>query len=297
MSDSLVDVLFLCSHCIIINSRDVIRVLGRIAKDIPISLHGASLLHAACRYGRTELTRLLVQKVPEIMFSITNEAYNPLHVAVVHQHLNIVKILVQSQTNHSNGPSHKQEEPGRDRSFSESLHLQRARFGEPTMSGHTVLHLAVALKSTDILRVLLKHHRKLKLNYEASKCGYTPLHLAVFLNHIECAKLLLKCGANPNASLNFSSLLAEELSNISRSILSEAVINKNLNLLQLLIDYGGEDKGHSAIRICIPSAEHRSFIVPLLGSLIHLDDGLKVNKQTARVVKSGIAEWGNLKLT
>lgn len=282
--------MFLCSHCIIINSRDVVRVLGRIAKDIPISLHGASLLHAACRYGRTELTRLLVQKVPEIMFSITNEAYNPLHVAVVHQHIDIVKILVQSQTT-------QPKEPGRDRSLSESLRLQQARFGEPTMSGHTVLHLAVALKNTEILRVLLKHHRKIKVNYEASKCGYTALHLAVFLNHFECAKLLLKCGANPNASLNFSSPLAEDLSNISRSILSEAVINKNFNLLQLLIDYGGEDKGHSAIRICIPSAEHKTFLVPLLGSLIRLDDGLKVNKQASRKVKPGIAEWGSLKLT
>ena len=274
----------------------MVRVLGRITKDIPISLHGASLLHAACRYGRTQLTQLLVQKVPDIMFSITNEAYNPLHVAVVHQHLDIVKTLVLSQVGRAK--SRKISEAGgeKESSLRESLHLQQARFGEPTMSGHTVLHFAVALNNVDILHLLLKHHRKLKLSYEASKCGYTPLHLAVFLNHSECAKLLLKCGANPNACVS-ATPNAEELSHISSSILSEAVINKNLGLLQLLLDYGGEDKGHGAIRLCIPSAEHKDFIVPLLGSLVRLDDGLKLNKQTARKVKTGLAEWANLQLT
>ena len=270
----------------------MVRVLGRITKDIPISLHGASLLHAACCYGRAELTRLLVDKMSEILFSITNEAYNPLHVAVVHQHLEIVKILVLSSPR-----AHRGAEPGaseRDASFSGSLHLQQARFGEPTMSGHTALHFAVALNNTDILKVLVRHHRRLKLSYEAARCGYTALHLAVFLNHSDCARVLLKAGANPNASL--SSPCAGELTHISRSILSEAVINKNLGLLQTLIDCGGEDRGHSAIKLCIPSAEHRRFIIPLLGSLIRLDDGVKLNKQAGRKVKTGVAEWGSLQL-
>ena len=162
------------------------------------------------------------------------------------------------------------------------------------MSGHTVLHFAVALNNTDILRVLVKHHRRLRLSCEAAKCGYTALHLAVFLNHTDCARLLLKAGANPNASLSPASP-AGELTSISRSILSEAVINKNLSLLQTLIDFGGEDRGHSAIRLCIPSAEHRRFVVPLLGSLVRQDDRVKPTKQ--KKVKTGVAEWGNLQLS
>ena len=162
------------------------------------------------------------------------------------------------------------------------------------MSGHTVLHFAVALNNADIVKVLVRHHRRLKLSCEAAKCGYTALHLAVFLNHSECARILLKSGANPNASL--SQTTTGELTHISRSILSEAVINKNLGLLQTLIDYGGEDRAHSAIKICIPSAEHRRFIIPLLGSLIRLDDGVKLNKQPGRKVKTGVAEWTNLQL-
>ena len=291
-------VVYVHRHCILINNRNMVRVLGRISKDIPISLHCSSLLHAACRYGCLDLTRLLISKMPEIMFSITNEAYNPLHVAVVHQHIDIVKTLVQTQVSRTQYRTRQPSEPGseRENSFCESLHLNQARFGEATMSGHTVLHFAVAVNNTDVLHILLKHLRRLKINSEGAKCGYTALHLAVFLNHSECAKLLLKAGANPNACL-CSTPTAEELSNISCTILSEAVINKNLKLLQSLIDFGGEDKGHCAIRLCIPSAEHRGFIEPLLGSLVRLDDGLKINKQTTRKVKTGVAEWGGLQLT
>lgn len=278
----------------------MVRVLGRINKDVPISLHGASILHAACRYGHTQLTQLLINKMPEILFSITNEAYNPLHVAVVHQHINIVKLLVENQSRSSSsrgsrrgegGPARKQ---GYELSLVESLHLQQARFGEPAMTGHTALHFAVALDNRDILRILIKNRRRLKLSCESNKCGYTALHLAVFLNHTECSQLLLKSGANPNTTL---SLPQCDLNNITTGILSEAVINKNLGLLQTIINYGGEDRDHSAIKLCIPSAEHRNFIVPLLAGLVRMDDGVKLNKQATRKIKTGIAGWANLQLT
>ena len=38
-----------CRQCVLINSQDLVRVLGRLAKDIPHTLHDASLLHVACR--------------------------------------------------------------------------------------------------------------------------------------------------------------------------------------------------------------------------------------------------------
>lgn len=286
-------------QCIIINNRDLVRVLGRITKDIPISLHGANLLHAACRYGRVELVHLLIKKVPDIMFGITNEAYHALHIAVVHQHPDIIRALIQSHVTLSQTSVHRSSEipRERERSMSESLPFTYLKFGDPTMSGHTVLHFAVALNNSEILKLLLKHHRKLRLNIEASKCGYTPLHLAVFLNHIEAARHLLKSGANPNTSLSPSPTV--QLQNITSTVLGEAVINKNPDLLQLLIDFGGEDKCHDGLKICIPSAEHRDFIVPLLGSLIKCDDGIKVSKlvKKDRGIKTGIAEWSNIQLT
>ena len=38
-----------CRQCVLINNQDLVRVLSRLAKDIPHTLHDASLLHAACR--------------------------------------------------------------------------------------------------------------------------------------------------------------------------------------------------------------------------------------------------------
>ena len=274
----------------------MVRMLGRISKDVPISLHGASLLHAACRYGRLELVTLLIARIPEIMFSITNEAYNPLHIAIVHQHIDIVKLLIKTQTGKSSGSHQPGSESTPEKEVS-PCNVSQVRLGDSTHSGHTALHFAVALNNNELLHVLLKHRRMLKLNIEASGCGYTPLHLAVYLNHSQSARLLLKSGANPNAS---TTPVAVELSNISSSVLSEAVINKNRDLLQMLIEFGAEDESHDAIKLCIPSAEHRSFIVPLLGSLVKVDNSHKVSKQQARkdkVVKVGIAKWGNVQLT
>ena len=264
-------------------------------------MHGANLLHAACRYGKIELARLLTEKVPDILYGVTNEAYHSLHIAVVHQYPDIVRLLIQWQINFfrtGNQPRLREVSASeRERSLSESLPFSHLKFSDPTVSGHTILHFAVATNNDEILRVLLKYHRKMKLNIDAAKCGYTALHLAAFLNHISAARQLLKSGANPNTSLSSSSTI--ELQNISSSTLSEAVINKNLDLLKLLIDFGAEDKGHEGLKICIPSAEHRDFIVPLLGSLVKCDDSIKVSKPARkdRGLKSGLAEWANIQLT
>ena len=36
-------------QCVLINNPELVKVLSRLAKDIPHTLHDASLLHAACR--------------------------------------------------------------------------------------------------------------------------------------------------------------------------------------------------------------------------------------------------------
>ena len=38
-----------CRQCVLINNPELVKVLSRLAKDIPHTLHDASLLHAACR--------------------------------------------------------------------------------------------------------------------------------------------------------------------------------------------------------------------------------------------------------
>lgn len=59
-------------------------------------------------------------------------------------------------------------------SFTLSSKSVLAKFRAPTHSGHTVLHLAVALNILEILSHLLKHLRRV-MNIDASETATTPL--------------------------------------------------------------------------------------------------------------------------
>ena len=276
--------------------------MGRIAKDVPVSLIDASLLHAACRYGQVNLVCLLLQKFPETVLSVTNEWYHPLHVAVAYSNLELTKILVYtqvlvSQSRYSRVTGSILLETSEHLSFPLSSKPVQAKFGAPTLSGHTVLHLAVAMNNLEILSHLLKHLKDLSMSIDANDCHYTPLHLAVYLNHFEAAQILLRKGANANSRIDSSNC---EKVTLSPTPLAEAAINKNLRILHLLLEYGGEDKHHDALKACLPM-RHCEMIVPLLSSLIKCDDAYKSSKQPTRKerqkIKMGTIDWSNLQLT
>ncbi len=170
-----------------------------------------------------------------------------------------------------------------------------AKFGSSTMSGHTVLHFAVAVRDHDSLRYMLKYSRELQLSVNANECGYTALHLAVFLNNQDAIQLLLRKGANPNTRLDNSTL---DKVDISRSPLSEAVINKNTVALNMLLEGGADDRHHDALKACIPVHMSHDLLLPLLGSLVRADDSHRPVKtsQTNRRIKMAAVEWSNLSL-
>ena len=277
----------------------LVKVLSRIAKDIPISLHNASMLHAACRYRRVELAQLLTKKFPSIILSVTNEGYHALHLAVAYKQIDICHVLVQTQVEwyqnrhlvlsrvHDATPV----ENGRE--------YIPGKFGSATLSGHSVLHFAVAVNQLDILSLLLKRMKELQINVNASECGYTALHLAVYLNNCSAAAMLLSKGANPNTCID---PVYDKL-NISLTPLAEATVHRNLKMLVTILEAGGEDKNHDAIKVCLPSPSHQEMVVPLLGSLIKCDDGMKGNKHMTRKerqsqrIKTGLIDWTNLQLT
>ena len=285
-------------QCILINSHELVKVLSRIAKDIPISLHNASMLHAACRYKRVELVRLLTRKFPSIILSLTNEGYHALHIAVAHKQVDICHVLVQTQVE-----LYQKRYLGSSRETpvvesGQELAGTLGKFGAATISGHSVLHFAVALNQTDILALLLRRQKELQINIEANVCGYTALHLAVYLNNCDAVAMLLKNGANPNTCIDPK----HDTLNISHTPLAETTVHKNLKILMALLNSGAEDKNHDAINVCLRSLSHRDMVVPLLGSLIKCDDGVKGNKSSRKErhvqrIKTGVIDWTNLQLT
>ncbi len=256
------------------------------------------LFHNSLRYGRENLGRLLIEKVPEIMLSMTNEGYHPLHIAVASGHLGIVKILVQTQVQCSQTRYTHLTSSGVNIEGSLTRAGLVAKYGATTLSGHTVLHIAVALNDTDILSYLLRHLREIQLNIDNCDCGYTALHLAVYLNHYQAAQILLRKGACVNSRIDTAHFDIV----LSRTPLTEAAVNRNLELVNLLVEYGAEDKYHDALRVCLPSSQHVDFVVPLLGTLVKNEDGSKtmkpqhVSRKDRQKMKLGAIDWSNLQL-
>ena len=278
----------------------MVRVLGRISRDVPICLQDATLLHAACHYGRLELATLLIEKVPKLILDLTMEGYNALHVAVAHRSLDVVRLLIRKQiqlNTHRHTGLHASSIEG-SASHHEVSRSSRVpdRLGAPTRTGHTVLHFAVANNDRDTLSHLLKHLRDLQLGVDANECGYTPLHLAIFLNLSEVAHMLLRKAANANTRLDPT--VQDKLASISRTPLSEAVLNKSPNCLNLLLEHGAEDKHHDALNFSLH--QNPDVVVPLLGSLIKADDlhkpGYKQSHKDRRM-KTAAIDWSHLKLS
>ena len=220
---------------------------------------------------------------------MTSEGYNALHIAVAHGHLDVVKLLTQKQIGWL--------QRSRAHMTESSLHSDPshgvAKFGTATMSGHTALHFAVAVNNLEVLVYLLKHHRELQLTVDAKECGYTSLHLAVYLNRKELVELLLRKDANPNARVDPTTL---DRVSISKSPLAETVINKNMAILNLLLESNADDRYHDALNICVPSRQQHDFVVPLLGSLVKHDERQKLPGKKERRVKMSTVDWSGLNL-
>ena len=290
-------------------------------RDIPISLNNASLLHAACRYGRLELVRLLTKKYPSIILSVTDEGYHALHLAVVYKQIYICKVLIQTQLEQNVirclPSTQVQASTPLIENECKSVKIPR-KFGTTTVSGHSVLHFAVALNLIDILSLLLTYQNELQININANDCGYTALHLAVHLNNCEAVTLLLQKGANANYT-SIGPILDDNISrtsigstyddnihhrsinstfdnlNISRTPLAEAAVHKSLKNLMILLDFGAEDTNGDVLKVCLPSSSHQEMVVPLLGSLIKCDDSKKQKSQKEHL-KRGVINWTNLQL-
>lgn len=107
--------------------------------------------------------------------------------------------------------------------------------------------ICVEHDSVDCIKLLLNHlndsiHQKIittdflrNLLNRQYKYGLTLLHYAAELRSTECAQLLLDTGADPNISAN-----DELLSYYNNTPMHIACLKGNLNMLKLLVRYGGK---------------------------------------------------------
>ena len=173
----------------------------------------------------------------------------------------------------------------------------------PTNTGHTPLHMSVALSEREITSLFLSHAKQLSLSLEGSACGYTALHLAVHFNQPEMAVLLLSNGANPNASL------AGEMGGLAKNPLAEAAINNNPLMIRTLVGYGAEDRRHDALNYALsqdstqPNGLKPEVIPLLFGSLVKCDENAtKTLTQSRKESRShrhkmAVVEWNGLDMT
>ena len=280
----------LSRRCSLVNSQEVVKVFSTISRDVPVLLHGATILHLACYHGNIELVKQLLLHFPPLLYAQTREGYDPLHTAVLHRRHNIVQLLIlthmQSQLSRLQGPSREGGVAQEEGSYQDSL-------GGGTASGHTSLHFAVANGDVAMVTELVRHLNDLKLAMDSSGCGYTALHMGVLLRHTSIVSLLLHKGAGPNTHIDKS--MADRL-RIGATPLAEAVLGGSKGVVDILLEHGAEDRQHEALKVCFKSPNHSGMIPPIMGSLLRLDDiGLKERRKGSRV-KPGLVDWSGLQL-
>ena len=280
-------------NCNLLNSSSLVTILNRVSRDIPIFLHSASLLHAACHYNNTYLVQQILDRFPSLLYSATSEGYTPMHIAICNGHIDSLQLLIEAHVS-----------VNRQRSSSGALPRPRAPSSfnnrscvTSTVTGHNVIHFAVALNNLDILSYLVQLQKPLSISLDEQKCGYTPLHLAVHLKQIKSANLLLTSSALPN-----SMLTSKSISTMSTSPLAEATVNIDKNMVELLVKYGAEDRRHDALNLCFRQDDPNTngLVPPLLGSLVKCDEvntkhlAQSQGRKEGKRLKMGVVDWGNL---
>lgn len=170
-----------------------------VAMDDPIMMkflseHGArppdATIFDAATYGDLEKAKALLKDNPDLVFSIDDHGYTPLHLAVKNDHKDVVELLL----------LYKADVNGRAADMTAQVNAyQKAHPDEnvayPNMR-ETPLHMAAMNGHMDMVELLLTN----KANVNAEEYGgFTPLLNAVLGDHKDVAELLLANGADVNA--------------------------------------------------------------------------------------------------
>ncbi|CAH1401021.1 unnamed protein product [Nezara viridula] len=168
-----------------------------------IQIHNATALHVASYYGLKDLAGLLISYGASLEVKDRPLRYSPLHYACENDHVEVVKLLLDSGANKSsadiNGttPLHIACRKGLLPIAELLLSDPPAAVNQSDHSGYTALHLAAMNGSLEIAKLLLT----LDADKEAKTIDFkTPLHLASREGHEAIVHILLKKGAEKDAA-------------------------------------------------------------------------------------------------
>ena len=155
-------------------------------------------IHVASELGRKEIVSLLLQYGASLT-SRTDSGNTALHLASEHEHLSLVKYLVEEERDDLNTLNHENETPlhlaarnGRD--YIVTYFAEKGcNINAPSANGSTCLHVACENGHYTTVECLLKHGAEVNAMNSAEQ---TPLHIAASRGKTKIVQLLLQHNAN-----------------------------------------------------------------------------------------------------
>lgn len=123
---------------------------------------GWTALHLSFYYGRADVLKILLQRLPRSEDEIYSDGYRPLHKAAEKGDVEVIQMLLDAGTKINAGTINEQTALYvavrlKNLDAAQELLRKNANVNSPTHNGWTPLHIAVDTGSESIIRLLLAH--------------------------------------------------------------------------------------------------------------------------------------------
>lgn len=170
-------------------------------------------LHEAARDGKALIVKGLVAEAPKEVFVKDLDGRIPLHWAISFNHLDIISILLY---------------PWKYSDKSSVFEIDIDEYTDD--AGWTPLHIAASIGNLEVLKLLLNYEPKPDVNLPTST-GVRPIHLAVAKKHIDAVKLLVEdYGASVRIKDNKGQYPIHRAASIGSVALVEFLASKGSNI-------------------------------------------------------------------
>ena len=235
------------------------------------SFEGWTIAHTSAKNGQSEFIKLLIDD-KRCSFEATDYGITPLHLACQEGHIDCVKLLIESESNHIESKASDGITPifiAAQNGHSETLKYlieSQANVNVVTENG-TVLHSAVIGSNQKCLELLLENGADVEGAIGKTEVE-TPLSQAVFNNDSISIKTLLKYGADPlccSSDPYSSTPLHLGFQNMQLGI------EDSCEIVRLLVEHTDSDKVVDAVAeeltLIFRDADNLKFMKKLLSTL------------------------------